>query len=736
MSEVSSTWSDSQRPERGADPPEPGAPTPDSPAPPLDPSPGAVLGGRYRVVERLGEGGMGVVLRAEDVTLGREVALKLLRRGDPRQEERLRREAVVTASLRHPGIVTLHELASHQGQPFLVYELVPGGRTLEDLLAEAPRAQLLSWIVQAGRALGYAHTRGVVHRDVKPDNLLIDAEGRLRVADFGLATAPELERLTRTGQQLGTPRYMAPEQTRGQHAQVGPATDVWALGVVLYRALCKQQPFPAETLPDLLALIVHREPSPPDQVRPDVAPALSAVCVRALRKDPRKRQADGAQLADELEAALRGEAPPPRREARRAAGIAASIAAGALLAGGLTWLGIGALSQGEDGANGREPPRGAPAVSAAPTQAGAPAPASLPGDSPAPGGAVPAALVLPHGPGAVGVRFLADGRLLTWSGSPPWLDGAEPAPEAQPVIRLWSRSPGGWAQQREWLLAGLVDQLEPFPDQEAVLLVLRDPSRGWSLLRFELHGQLSHLDPLRNRSGPAARVTALALSPNQRWVALSEARLGGSQGRVELIPLERGGEAVSLHMCGPVVFRLAFLPRSGELLAASELADGRGRVTLWMTDLWSQQASERDPGTWNRIHHQEPLRWLEVDPSGQGWVGRRDGAIYRMEALPGDVPAGARLPGPVHGLRFLSVGRAVAFSAGPEPARNELQLIDTAEGRVLGAVRGWPHPLSSMDLSPDGEWVALGSCRGGRAELVPLAALNGVRLRAELDQGR
>ena len=305
---------------------------PDEPGPtPLAPPPGAVLAGRYRVLEALGQGGMGVVVRALDLELSREVALKLLVGSEGRQLERMRREGEVAASLRHPGIVTLHELGEHEGRPFLVYELVERARTLGGLLEEAPRERLLGWVLDAARALAFAHARGVVHRDVKPDNLLIDGEGRLRVADFGLATGPQVDRLTRSGQRLGTPRYMSPEQARGDRERTGPPADVWGLGVILYRVLTGRLPFDtAVSVAELMAQIVHREPPPILGLDPSVPPGLAAVCQRALSKAPERRYADAGELADDLARALASPdfAPAAPREASTPAPLRGLLIAG------------------------------------------------------------------------------------------------------------------------------------------------------------------------------------------------------------------------------------------------------------------------------------------------------------------------------------------------------------------------------------------------------------------------
>ena len=305
---------------------------PSGPAP--DPAPllATTLGGQYELLAVLGRGGMGTVFRARDAVAGREVALKLLdAHPDAAHLERFRREGQLTAALDHPGIVKVHSAGEHQGRPYLVYELIEGGSTLADLLRGGGQpATALRRLVEVARAVGHAHRQGIVHRDLKPSNVLIDASGRAVVADFGLASAAGLARLTQTGGRVGTPHTMAPEQWRPELAPVGPPTDVWALGVMLYQALSGRHPFAASTLLELEPLVLRGAPS---QIGPpgSVSPALEAVCLRALSKRPQDRQPDAGALADELEAALRGVAPSGAASGQRTRWRTALVAAGMLV---------------------------------------------------------------------------------------------------------------------------------------------------------------------------------------------------------------------------------------------------------------------------------------------------------------------------------------------------------------------------------------------------------------------
>ena len=289
------------------------------------------LGG-YRLLGSLGRGGMGQVFRALDPKLGREVALKVMLASGLTSSERFIREARLTAELDHPGVVRVHDAGVDEGHAYIVYELVEGARTLDEVARLIGREERCALIAQAARAVGAAHERGIVHRDLKPDNLLVDGGSRLRVLDFGVARGLSEERLTNTGQMLGTPMFMAPEQMiDGKHA--GPPADVWALGVLLYQALTDQLPFQAATLTELLARVQHPV-VPPRRIEASVDAGLEAVCLRALERDPARRFANGQAMAEALEDALaRPRSGPGRRWllALTGAAVALTLAAAALL---------------------------------------------------------------------------------------------------------------------------------------------------------------------------------------------------------------------------------------------------------------------------------------------------------------------------------------------------------------------------------------------------------------------
>jgi hypothetical protein len=266
--------------------------------------------GRYRILGLLGAGGMGTVYRAHDPQLDREVALKFPRFDGPSEEvarrvERFRREARAAARVLHPNVCPIFDVGEHEGRLFVVMALVDGESLAQRLAARGRYedvAEATALIRQVLDGLAAIHARGVIHRDLKPANILLDSAGRAIVTDFGLAR-PEAEagQLTSEGVILGTPAYMAPEQAAGQSDRIGPATDVYSLGVVLYQMLTGRPPFTGP-VPAMLVQILRDEPPSPCEFRRDLDPALEAILLRTLRKDPTERYPDAQSLAKALDA--------------------------------------------------------------------------------------------------------------------------------------------------------------------------------------------------------------------------------------------------------------------------------------------------------------------------------------------------------------------------------------------------------------------------------------------------
>ncbi len=310
-----------------------------TPAPEAPPNVGPI--GRFLPRRVAGRGGMGVVYRALDPTLGREVALKVLGpAADASEEARKRfiREAQATAKLRHPGIVAVHEVGLHEGRPFLVMDWVEGESLHELLARKAPPPRRLAEIVRdVARALHHAHDHGIVHRDVKPHNVMIAADGAARLTDFGIARVADATRMTADGAFMGTPSYMAPEQAGGDSRDHGPATDVYGLGGILYRGLAGRPPFTASDPRELLKKVIIDEPTPPSRLRPSIHAELETIVLRCLEKSPRRRYASADEVAEELARWLEGDPivarPPGPIERARAGARRHPVRAVAALAG-------------------------------------------------------------------------------------------------------------------------------------------------------------------------------------------------------------------------------------------------------------------------------------------------------------------------------------------------------------------------------------------------------------------
>jgi len=257
----------------------------------------------YRILEKLGEGGMGVVYKAEDTRLKRTVALKFLppdSTRDPDAKERFVHEAQAASALEHPNICNIHEIdETEDGQLFIVMSCYDG-ETVKAGLTRGPMPveEAAGIALHVARGLAKAHGKGIAHRDIKPANVFVTSEGRTKILDFGLAKLAGQTRVTKAGSTVGTVAYMSPEQARGQ--EVGPGTDIWSLGVMLYEMLTGKVPFAGERAESVLYSVVHEEPIPAGDVRSDVPHELTAVVSRCLQKDPAKRY----QSAEEMIAAL------------------------------------------------------------------------------------------------------------------------------------------------------------------------------------------------------------------------------------------------------------------------------------------------------------------------------------------------------------------------------------------------------------------------------------------------
>jgi tetratricopeptide (TPR) repeat protein len=259
----------------------------------------------YDVLALIGRGGMGLVYKARHRRLGRFVALKMLITGEyagRHERARFQREAEAVASLHHANIVPLYDVGDHEGRPYFTMELLDGGSLAQALAATPqPAQQAAALVATLAEAMKVAHQGGIVHRDLKPANILLTADSTPKIADFGLARHfNEEATLSLSGARIGTPSYMAPEQVTGKGRAVGPATDIYALGALLYEMLTGRPPFRAETASETERQVIAEEPVSPARLNPKVPRDLETICLKCLHKDPDRRYADAGALAEDL----------------------------------------------------------------------------------------------------------------------------------------------------------------------------------------------------------------------------------------------------------------------------------------------------------------------------------------------------------------------------------------------------------------------------------------------------
>jgi serine/threonine-protein kinase len=310
--------------------------------------------GDYELLEEIGRGGQGVVYRAHQRSLNRIVALKVIGLGPwttDKHLKRFRREAEAAAHLEHPYIVPIYEVGERDGQCYFSMKFVEGGHLDEVVKREPmPIRRAVELIAKIARTVDYAHEHGILHRDIKPGNILLDRNGEPRLTDFGLARLVEAEStVTATLDVLGTPSYMAPEQAAGDTMKVSKATDVYGLGAVLYQLLTGQPPFAGGTTYETIKLLLDTEPRPPRLLNPKIDRDLSTICLKCLEKDPKRRYSSALAVAEDIEHWLKHEPIQARRSGIIARGrkwvrrnptsalLAASLIALAAAAGWNVW---------------------------------------------------------------------------------------------------------------------------------------------------------------------------------------------------------------------------------------------------------------------------------------------------------------------------------------------------------------------------------------------------------------
>jgi WD40 repeat protein len=724
----------------------------------------------YEVLGELGHGGMGVVYQARQVPLKRLVALKMIRAGPGAGPELLRRfraEAEAVARLRHENIIQVYEIGEHEGCPYFSLEYVEGGSLARQLAGGPLSARQAAALTRTlARAVQHAHEQGVVHRDLKPANVLLTAGGMPKVGDFGLAKRLDEESgHTLTGQVLGTPSYMAPEQAAGRVKEIGPAADVYALGAILYECLTGRPPFKGPTPLDTLEQVRHQEPVPPSRLQPSVPRDLELIGLKCLRKEPGRRYASAAELAEELRRFLAGEPLLRTRPVGRAERLyrwckrhparaaAAGLAALLLIATAVVPIIIAAQARAHskelgDALTVSERNRkdaeknlrranyqlaenflddafglGGQGQSDRALLWLARALAVLPDDSPELEHVIRSNLgdvsreVCP-----LRQAYPGDGTLTALALSPDgrWLitQGYGPGGEQDKVqVRLWDVA----VSQRagEGLIDGLpsipAGQAQVFfsPDSRQALLVSSGDSRkvrirSWELAAGKSPGGPLELDCFAVRAAafrPDGSVTLLASRNEKTWLC------NGTTGKPVGVPIQ-GNDRTGVRAA-------AFSPDGKLLLTGSDVSheikegnkirwDERGEIRLW-DGTTGQPLGPRWELTDELLH-------FALSPDGKTLLtGTKDGKVSLWESATGK-PVGQPITvsGFLQAALFSGDGRVIL--TGSDSGVGGVSLArawDATTGQSLGPPVPYDHRIRGLGLSPDGRRLVTGGVLAG-----------------------
>ncbi|RMG13522.1 MAG: serine/threonine protein kinase [Planctomycetota bacterium] len=635
-----------------------------------------VSGDRFRVLRVLGKGATGEVLEADDRMLGRRVALKVLRRATERARQRFEAEGRALARLRHPAIVRVHEVTSLGEAPCLVMELVEGESLEARIAREGPLAahEVLAVGRAVASALEAAHRAGLVHRDVKPSNVLLADDGRVLLADFGVARdrGADVERLTRTGEWVGTPAFMAPEQLRSG-LDVGAPADVYALGATLYCAATGVPPLQRQNLPELIGAVLSALPPPPSSLRAEVGGGFDQVLLRCLAKEPAERYPTAAQLAADLERLERGEAVARSTSSvvlplRRLLGGRLLYALACLAAVGMA-LGLALAYRPAPARSPAEPARRPAAAGGAGTGTDAPPPPGSPAADPV----ADAALVVLSHPGVQGAFFLGgDGaRVLSWDGGG--------------TVVLWELGPeGGRAVRRLALPAPLV-ALRPGPRGRYLAVAGR---RGFDVL------------DLVDRKDPSdGGLPALFAVRGFAWISPERLALCGDFPGVRIALARRSWLPTDdVPLRGPVAL-LAASPDGEYLAAANALPEGEGYAVHLL-------------GTGNR---ERIGGWVDFERPTALVFGPKSRAVYVGDAAGKLLRFTVRVPPALDPERFAALPRLGLQASSPREAITSLAVGGGRVWAASGTQLGFPR----RDRRAGSVWVWDARSRVGLGRVLP-----------------